>query len=64
MKNKLRDKQKRQRLSLQNRDLVRNQLNFVIDKIKEEDKEVTEEEDYLGNFRKEKEKEKYLLAIK
>lgn len=64
MKNKLRDKQKRQRLSLQNRDLVRNQLNFVIDKIKEEDKEVTEEEDYLGNFRKEKEKEKYLLSIK
>lgn len=71
MNNRKRDKQKRQRLSLQNRDLVRNQLNLVIDKIKEEEKEVTKEEDPLKFFsqqlkkqEKEKERQKYLQSIK
>ena len=72
MSNKIRDKQKRQRLSLQNQNLVRNQLNLVIENIKkEEEAEVTKEEDPLKYFsqqlrKKEKEKErlKYLKTIK
>ena len=73
MNNRKRDKQKRQRLSLQNRDLVRNQLNLVIEnkkKEEEEEMEVTEEEDHLKNFRdqeerkrKEEERKKYLHPI-
>jgi hypothetical protein len=66
MNNRKRDKQKRQRLSLQNRDLVRNQLNLVIENIKreeEEEREVTKEEDQLKYFskklrKKEKEEER------
>ena len=66
MNNRKRDKQKRQRLSLQNRDLVRNQLNLVIENIKreeEEEREVTKEEDPLKYFsqqlrKKEKEEER------
>ena len=67
MNNRKRDKQKRQRLSLQNRDLVRNQLNLVIENIKreeeEEEREVTQEEDPLKYFsqqlrKKEKEEER------
>ena len=80
MNNRKRDKQKRQRLSLQNRDLVRNQLNLVIENIKqeEEEREVTKEEDPLKYFsqqlrkkekeeerkRKEEERKKYLHPIK
>ena len=72
MNNKKRDKNRRARLSLQNRDLVRNQLNLVIENMgmKEEEQEVTEEEDPLKFFsqqqrKKEKEEEakKYLLPI-
>ena len=70
--NKIRDKQRRQRLSLQNRDLVRNQLNLVIEKVKkEEEEEVTKEEDPLKYFsqqlrkkEKEQERQKYLKTIK
>ena len=79
MNNRKRDKQRRQRLSLQNRDLVRNQLNLVIENIKqEEEREVTQEEDPLKYFsqqlrkkekeeerkRKEEERKKYLHPIK
>ena len=72
MSNKIRDKQKRQRLSLQNQSLVRNQLNLVIDNIKkEEEAKVNKEEDPLKYFsqqlrekEKEKEKLKYLKTIK
>ena len=72
MNNKRRDKQKRQRLSLQNQNLVRNQLNLVIENLKkEEEQEVTKEEDPLKYFsqqlrkqEKEKEREKYLKTIK
>ena len=80
MNNRKRDKQRRQRLSLQNRDLVRNQLNLVIENIKqeEEEREVTKEEDPLKYFsqqlrkkekeeerkRKEEERKKYLHPIK
>lgn len=73
MNNRRRDKYKRQRLSLQNRDLVRNQLNLVMENmgIKPEDEpEVTEEEDPLKFFsqqerkrKKEEEAKKYLLPI-
>jgi len=72
MSNRRRDKNKRARLSLQNRDLVRNQLNLVIENmgLKEEEPEVTEEEDPLKFFsqqqrKKEKEEEakKYLHPI-
>ena len=80
MNNRKRDKQRRQRLSLQNRDLVRNQLNLVIEnkKKEEEEREVTKEEDPLKYFsqqlrkkekeeerkRKEEERKKYLHPIK
>lgn len=73
MNNRRRDKNKRQRLSLQNRDLVRNQLNIVIDNMgmkPEDEPEVTEEEDPLKFFsqqerkkKKEEEAKKYLLPI-
>ena len=72
MSNRRRDKNKRARLSLQNRDLVRNQLNLVIENmgLKQEEPEVTEEEDPLKFFsqqqrKKEKEEEakKYLHPI-
>ena len=72
MNNRKKDKNKRARLSLQNRDLVRNQLNLVIDNMgmKAREKEVTEEEDPLKFFsqqqrKKEKEEEakKYLHPI-
>ena len=70
--NKIRDKQRRQRLSLQNQNLVRNQLNLVIEKVKkEEEEEVTKEEDPLKFFsqqlrkkEKEQERQKYLKTIK
>ena len=68
---KKRDKEKRKRMSLQNQDLIRNNLNLVIDKNKdEEEKEVTEEEDPIKFFsqqqkkkKKEEEAKKYLLPI-
>jgi hypothetical protein len=69
---RMKDKNRRARLSLQNRDLVRNQLNLVIDNmgIKKEEADVTEEEDPLKFFsqqqrKKEKEEEakKYLQKI-
>ena len=72
MSNRRRDKNKRARLSLQNRDLVRNQLNLVIENmgLKQEEPEVTEEEDPLKFFsqqqrKKEKEEEakKYIHPI-
>lgn len=68
----MKDKNRRARLSLQNRDLVRNQLNLVIDNmgIKKEEADVTQEEDPLKFFsqqqrKKEKEEEakKYLQKI-
>ena len=68
----MKDKNRRARLSLQNRDLVRNQLNLVIDNmgIKKEEDDVTQEEDPLKFFsqqqrKKEKEEEakKYLQKI-
>ena len=72
MNNKRRDKQKRQRLSLQNQNLVRNQLNLLVEKYKkEEEAEVTQEEDPLKFFsqqlkkkKKEEERQKYLKEIK
>ena len=72
MNNKRRDKQKRQRLSLQNQNLVRNQLNLLVEKYKkEEEEEVTQEEDPLKFFsqqlkkkKKEEERQKYLKEIK
>ena len=72
MNNKKRDKQKRQRLSLQNQNLVRNQLNLLVEKYKkEEEEEVTQEEDPLKFFsqqlrkkKKEEERQKYLKEIK
>ena len=72
MNNRKRDKNKRARLSLQNRDLVRNQLNLAIMNmgIKQEEEEVKEEDDPLKFFsqqqrKKEKEEEakKYLHPI-
>ena len=68
---KKRDKEKRKRMSLQNQDLIRNNLNLVIEKNKdEEEKEVTEEEDPIKFFsqqqkkkKKEEEAKKYLLPI-
>ena len=68
---KKRDKERRKRMSLQNQDLIRNNLNLVIDKNKdEEEKEVTEEEDPIKFFsqqqkkkKKEEEAKKYLLPI-
>ena len=62
MNNRKRDKQRRQRLSLQNRDLVRNQLNLVIEKIKqeEEEREVTKEEDPLKYFSQQLRKKIYV----
>ena len=72
MNNKIRDRKKRARLSLQNRDLVRNQLNLVMENMglkqeneeaeETEEKEVTEEEDPIKFFsqqqrKKEKEEE-------
>ena len=71
MNNRKRDKNRRARLSLQNKDLVRNQLNIVMENmgIKQEE-EVTEEEDPLKFFsqqqrkkEKEEERKKYLLPI-
>ena len=58
-------------MSLQNQDLIRNNLNLVIEKNKdEEEKEVTEEEDPIKFFsqqqkkkKKEEEAKKYLLPI-
>ena len=72
MINKARDRKKRARLSLQNRDLLRNQLNLKADKEQkeEEEREVTEEEYPLKFFsqqqrkkKKEEEKKKYLFSI-
>ena len=72
MNNRKRDKNRRARLSLQNKDLVRNQLDLVIQNmgLKAEEPEVTEEEDPLKFFsqqqrKKEKEEEakKYLHPI-
>ena len=61
---KLRDKEKRKRMSLQNQDLLRNNLNLVIENNKkEEEKEVTEEEDPLKFFNQQERKKKYLLPI-
>ena len=68
---KLRDKEKRKRMSLQNQDIMRNNLNLVVENSKkEEEKEVTEEEDPLKFFsqqerkkKKEEEAKKYLLPI-
>ena len=59
MNNKKRDKQKRQRLSLQNQNLVRNQLNLLVEKYKkEEEAEVTQEEDPLKFFSQQLRKKK------
>ena len=72
MSNRIRDKKRRARLSLQNRDLASNQLNLFLQNmgLKQEEPEVTEEEDYLKIFsqqqrKKEKEEEakKYLHPI-
>ena len=68
---KKRDKEKRKRMSLQNQDIMRNNLNLVVENSKkEEEKEVTEEEDPLKFFsqqerkkKKEEEAKKYLLPI-
>ena len=67
---RMKDKNRRARLSLQNRDLVRNQLNIAIENFKKDEAEVTEEEDPLKFFsqqqrKKEKEEEakKYLQKI-
>ena len=67
---RMKDKNRRARLSLQNRDLVRNQLNIAIENFKKDEAEVTEEEDPLKFFsqqqrKKEKEEEaqKYLHKI-
>ena len=67
---KLRDKEKRKRMSLQNQDLLRNNLNLVIENNKKEEEEVTQEEDPLKFFsqqekkkKKEEEAKKYLLPI-
>lgn len=61
---KIRDKEKRKRMSLQNQDLLRNNLNLVIENNKkEEEKEVTEEEDPLKFFDQQERKKKYLLPI-
>ena len=68
---KKRDKERRKRMSLQNQDLIRNNLNLVIEKNKdEEEKEVTEEEDPIKFFsqqqkkkKKEEEAKKYLLPF-
>ena len=73
MSNRLRDKNKRARLSLQNRDIFKAQINKIIDNMglkKENEPEVTQEEDPLKFFsqqqrkkEKEEEKKKYLLPI-
>ena len=67
---KKRDKEKRKRMSLQNQDLLRNNLNLVIENNKKEEEEVTQEEDPLKFFsqqekkkKKEEEAKKYLLPI-
>ena len=67
---KLRDKEKRKRMSLQNQDLLRNNLNLVLENNKKEEEEVTQEEDPLKFFsqqekkkKKEEEAKKYLLPI-
>ena len=67
---KLRDKEKRKRMSLQNQDLLRNNLNLEIENNKKEEEEVTQEEDPLKFFsqqekkkKKEEEAKKYLLPI-
>ena len=67
---KIRDKEKRNRMSLQNQDLLRNNLNLVIENNKKEVEEVTQEEDPLKFFsqqekkkKKEEEAKKYLLPI-
>lgn len=68
---RLRDKEKRKRMSLQNQDLLRNNLQLLYENTrKEEEKEVTEEEDPLKFFsqqekkkKKEEEAKKYLLPI-
>ncbi len=66
----MKDNNRRARLSLQNRELVRNQLNRAIEIFKKDEAEVTEEEDPLKFFsqqqrKKEKEEEakKYLQKI-
>ena len=67
---KIRDKEKRKRMSLQNQDLLRNNLNLVLENNKKEEEEVTQEEDPLKFFsqqekkkKKEEEAKKYLLPI-
>ena len=67
---KKRDKEKRKRMSLQNQDLLRNNLNLVLENNKKEEEEVTQEEDPLKFFsqqekkkKKEEEAKKYLLPI-
>ena len=61
---KKRDKEKRKRMSLQNQDIMRNNLNLVVENSKkEEEKEVTEEEDPLKFFNQQERKKKYLLPI-
>ncbi len=73
MSNRLRDKNKRARLSLQNRDIFKAQINKIIDNMglkKENEPEVTQKENPLKFFsqqqrkkEKEEEKKKYLLPI-
>ena len=67
---KLRDKEKRKRMRLQNKDIQRNNLNLVLENNKKEEEEVTQEEDPLKFFsqqekkkKKEEEAKKYLLPI-
>lgn len=55
---KLRDKEKRKRMSLQNQDLLRNNLNLVIENNKKEEEEVTQEEDPLKFFSQQEKKKK------
>jgi hypothetical protein len=72
MSNRLKDKNRRARMSLQNRELFKNQMNKIIDNmgLKKNEPEVTEEEDPLKFFsqqqrkkEKEEERKKYLLPI-
>ena len=66
----MKEKNRRTRLSLQNRDLARNQLNIAIDKVKKDKTDATKEEDPFKSFsqkqrkkEKEEEEKKYLQKI-
>ena len=66
----MKEKNRRTRLSLQNKDLARNQLNIAIDKVKKDKTDTTKEEDPLKFFiqkqrkkEKEEEEKRYLQKI-